>query len=147
MSAKSKEPKSSQDEQKNDPALHSDESPPKKDSHEEQYERLKETTEKLWDSTRHAFSTATFKANQYKQLVQKKIDLSAIHKKISSAHSELGKLIDDLHESGKKSIMAHQAVKVLLKRLEELKSEAVTLEKEIADIRAEQPDNDDESPE
>ena len=68
---------------------------------EDQLERLKETTEKIWDSTVHAFSTATFRANQYKKLVQKKIDLSALHKKISATHADLGKLIDDLREAGK----------------------------------------------
>ena len=43
---------------------------------EDQSETVKETTEKIWGSTKHAWSTATFKANQYKKLVQKKIDLS-----------------------------------------------------------------------
>lgn len=106
---------------------------------EDQIEKLKETTEKIWGSTVHAFSTATFKANQYKKLVQMKIDLSALHKKISATHSDLGKLIDDLREAGKKSIMSQGAVKDMLTRLDELKAEAATLEEEIEKVRTEEP--------
>lgn len=106
--------------------------------HEDQLDRFKETTEKIWDSTRQAFNTATFKANQYKKLVQKKIDLSALHKKIGVTHGELGKLIDDLREAGKKSIMSQEAVKAILNRLDELKAEAAALEEEVERLRTEE---------
>lgn len=105
---------------------------------EDQLEKFKETTEKLWGSTRQAFNTATFKATQYKKLVQKKIDLSALHKKIGVTHGELGKLIDDLREAGKKSIMSQEAVKTILNRLDELKAEAAALEEELEHIRTEE---------
>lgn len=104
----------------------------------EQHDRLKETTEKIWDSTRHAWSTATFKANQYKKLVQKKIDQSSLHKKIHAAHTDLGKMIDDLREAGKKNILNLAEVKEILSRIDELKAEAVTLEEEIEQIRGEE---------
>jgi hypothetical protein len=104
---------------------------------EDQFDKFKETTEKIWGSTRQAFNTATFKANQYKKLVQKKIDLSALHKKIGAAHGELGKLIDDLREAGKKSILSQESVKAILGRLDELKVEAAALEEEVERIRAE----------
>lgn len=106
---------------------------------EDQLEKFKETTEKIWGSTRQAFNTATFKANQYKKLVQKKIDLSALHKKIGATHGELGKLIDDLREAGKKSIMSQEAVKTILNRLDELKAEAAALEEEVEQIRTDVP--------
>lgn len=105
---------------------------------EDQIEKIKETTEKIWDSTVHAFSTATFRANQYKKLVQKKIDLSALHKKIAVTHSDLGKLIDDLREAGKKSIMSQGVVKDILAKLDELKAEAAALEEEVEQIRTEE---------
>ena len=98
-------------------------------------ENIKETTEKLWDSTRQAWTTATFKATQYKQLVQKKIDLSAIHKKISVAHGDLGRLIDDLREQGKKNIMNLGEVKELLRQIDSLKASAAALEEEIENIK------------
>lgn len=101
----------------------------------EQHDRFKETTEKIWGSTRHVWSTATFKANQYKKLVQKKIDQSALHKKIHVAHGELGKLIDDLREAGEKNILNMAEVKVILTRIDELKAEAVALEEEVEQIR------------
>ena len=102
---------------------------------EDQLERLKETTEKIWGSTRSAWSTATFKANQYKKQVQIKIDQSALHKKINAAHGDLGKLIDDLREAGKKNILNLAEVREILKRIDELKAEAATLEEEVEQIR------------
>jgi DNA repair ATPase RecN len=109
------------------------------EAQEDQVEKLKETTEKIWGSTKNAWNTATFKANQYKKLVQKKIDLSALHKKISAAHADLGKLIDDLREEGKKNIMNLAEVKEILTRLDELKAEAASLEEEVEQIRTEDP--------
>ena len=113
------------------------------ESQEDQTETLKETTEKIWGSTKHAWSTATFKANQYKKLVQKKIDLSAIHKKINAAHGELGKIIDDLREDGQKNIMNQAVVKEILERIDELKAEAATLEEEVERLRTEEAPQDD----
>jgi hypothetical protein len=106
---------------------------------EDQVEKLKETTEKIWGSTKHAWGTATFKANQYKKLVQKKIDISALHKKINVAHGDLGKMIDDLREAGQKSIMSKAEVKEILARIDELKAEAATLEEEVEQIKTEEP--------
>ena len=106
---------------------------------EDQLEKIKETTEKLWGSTVNDFTTATFRANQYKKLVQKKIDLSALHKKISATHADLGKLIDDLREAGKKSIMSTAAVKETLEKLDALKAEAAALEQEVEQLRSEEP--------
>ena len=114
---------------------------------EDQSETLKETTEKIWGSTKHAWSTATFKANQYKKLVQKKIDLSAIHKKINAAHGELGKIIDDLREAGQKNIMNQAAVKEILERIDELKAEAASLEEEVEKIRTEEAPQEELNPE
>lgn len=105
----------------------------------EQHDRLKETTEKIWGGTKHVWSTATFKANQYKKLVQRKIDQSAIHKKIHVAHGELGKLIDDLREAEEKDILNMFEVKEALKRIDELKAEAVAIEEEVEQIRTEEP--------
>lgn len=105
----------------------------------EQHDRLKETTEKIWGSTRNAWSTATFKASQYKKLVQKKIDLSAIHKKVHVAHGDLGKMIDDLREAGKKNILNLAEVKEILARIDDLKAEAVALEEELEQIRTDEP--------
>ena len=78
-------------------------------------------------------------AAEYKKLVQKKIDLSALHKKIAATHSDLGKLIDDLREAGKKNIMSQGSVKDMLARLDELKADAAALEEEVERLRVEEP--------
>ena len=109
---------------------------------EDQVEKLKETTEKIWGSTKQAWGTAAFKASQYKKLVQKKIDISALHKKINGAHAELGKLIDDLHSAEQKNIMNLAEVKDLLTKLDDLKAEAVLLEEEVEQLKNEQPPQD-----
>jgi len=100
------------------------------------------TSEKLWRATRHTFSSATFRANQYKQVVQKKIDLGAVHKKIDHLHAELGKLIDDSREAGHSQILERDEVVQLLHKLDSLKKAAALLEEEIETIRAELPPED-----
>lgn len=103
-------------------------------------DNLKETTEKLWENTRHAWSTATFKAQQYKQLVQKKIDLAAVHKRIAASHGDLGRLIDDLRGQVQENPTETPEVRSLFDRLDGLKAEAAMLEEEIDSLRhAEKP--------
>jgi uncharacterized membrane protein len=100
------------------------------------------TSEKLWNATRHTFSAAAFRANQYKQIVQKKIDLGAVHKKIDHLHAELGKLIDDCSEAGHSRILEREEVGQLLSKLDSLKQAAALLVEEIESIRAETPPED-----
>lgn len=127
------------DEQEKELQEHPPEAEEQQEPKVDQVEKLKETTEKIWGSTKHAWTTATFKANQYKKLVQKKIDQSALHKKIHVAHADLGKLIDDLREAGKKNILNLVEVRDILTRIDELKAEAVALEEEVEQIRNEVP--------
>jgi len=113
--------------------------PEQADCLKETTENIKETSEKIWGSTKNAWNTAAFKAVQYKKLVQMKIDQSALHKKISIAHADLGKLIDDLSETGKKNIMNLAEVKELLERLDELKSNSAALEEKTEQTRNAEP--------
>jgi chromosome segregation ATPase len=109
------------------------------DQPQEEHERFRDTTEKIWDSTKSAWSTAAFKAGQYKRLVQKKIDLSALHKKIGASHADLGKLIDDLREAGQKSILTQPEIKEIFQNIDSLKASAAALEEEIENIKEEAP--------
>lgn len=102
-----------------------------------QHEGEKGTAEKLWESTRKTFQTATFKANQYKRIVQKKVDLGSLHKKISHTYADLGMLVDELRGSGQTDLLAKEEVQALLQKLDSLKHAAATLEEEIEAIRAE----------
>jgi archaellum component FlaC len=97
------------------------------------------TTERLFQATRQALNTASFRANQYKQVVQKKIDLGAIHKKIEQLQSELGKRVGDLHQIGKQEISVDKEAAHLLENLHSLKQAAALLEEEIELIRTELP--------
>ena len=100
----------------------------------------KKKTDQLFKVTRNAFNTASFRANQYKQVVQKRIDLGAIHKKIEQLHSELGKAVDDQYHAGQKDLLASRDVAGLLEKVGNLKQAAMLLEEEIEQIRSEPPD-------
>ncbi|PLX93024.1 MAG: hypothetical protein C0619_04965 [Desulfuromonas sp.] len=102
-------------------------------------ENQESRSEKIWRATRRTISSATFRANQYKYVVQKKIDLGAVHKKIDQLHAELGKMIDDCREAGHSQIMERDEVVQLLHKLDSLKKAAALLEEEIETIRSEMP--------
>lgn len=106
------------------------------------------TGEKLWDATLKTFHHATFRANQYKRVVQKKIDLNAVHKKISTLHGDLGKQIDEGRADPAADLLQAPAVLEILHQLDGLKQAAATLEKEIEAIKAEgpPPEGDEEPP-
>ena len=89
------------------------------------------TSEKFLEATKKTIHTATFKANQYKKIVQKKIDLNAVQKKVATAHADLGKLIDDLREAGEKGILTKPLVKEQFAQIDTLKHAAADL---LADI-------------
>lgn len=104
----------------------------------EEPEDTKGTAEKWWDATRQTFHSATFKANQYKRIVQKKIDLGALHRKITHTYADLGKLVDDLRGAGETDFLAREEIQMLLQKLDSLKQAAATLEEEMEAIRAEE---------
>lgn len=112
---------------------------------EEHGEEPRGAGEKLWEATRKTFHTASFQANRYKRMVQKKIDLAALHKKIAIAHSDLGRLIDERREGGG-DVLASEEVQELLHKLDSLKQAAATLEEEIEAIKAETPPAEDIPP-
>jgi hypothetical protein len=105
----------------------------------------KNKADQLFKATRNALNTASLRANQYKHVVQKKIDLGAIHKKIEQLHAELGKEVDDLYQAGQKDFIANPEIARLLEKLVSLKQAAVLLEEEIELIRNE-PLNPDPAP-
>jgi len=103
----------------------------------ENQEELKKSAEKIWDATRKTFQSATFQANRYKKLVQKKIDVASLHKKISATHADLGKVIDDAREAQEGDIISSTKVVALFEKLDSLKHSAAELEQEIEAIKSE----------
>jgi hypothetical protein len=98
-------------------------------------EDKKMDSENLWDSTLKTFHNVTNQATRYTRLAQKKIDLSALYKKISSAHSDLGKLIDECRDSGTAAIFEKIEVKAVLQNLDSLKQNAARLIEEIENLK------------
>ena len=105
----------------------------------------RDTTERIWDATRKTFHSVTFRANQYKRIVQKKIDLTSIHKKIGTFHSDLGKLIDERREAGVAELLAGEEVQELFQRLDSLRQAAAALEEELEEIKEEAPPPEEEA--
>lgn len=99
--------------------------------------RFKETTERLWEKTRKTFSSATHTAGSYGRIVQKKIDLGALHRKINAAYSDLGQLVDKGRMENDTKILESELVQDLFKRLDELKQQAAELEQEIEGLKDE----------
>ncbi len=95
--------------------------------------------EKFWGATVDTWNSATFHASQYKRIVQKKIDLTSLHKKISTAHADLGKLIDDLHQNGAEEMILNPDVQNMLKGLTSMRSAAASLEEEIVHLKNMEP--------
>lgn len=96
-------------------------------------------TEKIWDATVKGWNTATFRANQYRRVVQKKIDITSVHKKISAAHADLGTAVDNLRQGGEQNILGHPDVCEIFQKLDSLRTAAATLEEEIVAIKGELP--------
>lgn len=110
---------------------------PEQEQPQGQDDNGKKTPEKLWDATVKTFHTATTMANQYTKIVQKKIDLYAIEKKIHGLHSDLGKLVDDARTTGASDLLAGEEVRYVLDCLDTLKQSAASLLAEIEQIRTE----------
>ncbi len=114
--------------------------------HSDIHEKDKGKTEKIWDATLKTFHMATFRANQYKRLAQKKIDLASLHKKIATTYSELGQLIDERREAGDLDVMNSETVREMLQKLDGLKQAAATLEAEKEAIKTEHAPEEEEAP-
>ncbi len=61
-----------------------------------------------------------------------------MQKKISTAHTDLGKLIDDMREAGEKAILSKPDVKSMFSQIDSLKHTAATLVAEIEEIKEEE---------
>jgi len=97
---------------------------------------------RLAKTTRTVFNRASFRANQYKQVVQKKIDLGAIQKKIEQLYFDLGKAVAEQHQAGQQDPLTGKEVSRILDKISSLKQTAQLLEEEIELIRSELPEND-----
>ena len=107
---------------------------------QEKHQESQKATQNLWKSTRKTLHAASFGAQKYKRLVQKKMDLATNNRKFPALYSELGKLIDDIYSSGETDILARGEVHDLLGKLQVLKETAASLEKEVESIKQESPE-------
>ncbi len=94
-------------------------------------EKHSSSAEKWISNTRQTFEQLTGQATRYTSLIQKKIDLALLNKKIPHAQAELGRAIDKCRESGEADIIGNAQVQTTLKNLDSLKASAATLATEI----------------
>jgi hypothetical protein len=107
---------------------------------EEKSQESQKPTQSFWKSTRKTLHAASFGAQKYKRMVQKKMDLATTNRKFPALYSELGKLIDDLYAAGEKDFITRQEVNDLLVKLQHLKETAATQERDLEVIKNENPE-------
>lgn len=111
-------------------------------------EKMKETTEryvhelrevggKLWDATQRTVSTAGSRAALYGKLVQRKLDLSSVDRRIEACHAKLGRVVSLAWEQKESDVFQREDVSALLAELEQHKAEREILVREMAALRAE----------
>lgn len=102
-------------------------------------DKFRDSAEKMLDFTRKTLQTAGFRANQYKQIVQKKYDLNILHKNISSLYEDIGKIVDEVRKSGEENFFARDDIRAIFRRLDSYKVAAADMEEEIEKIKARTP--------
>ncbi|WP_303720248.1 hypothetical protein [Malonomonas rubra] len=98
----------------------------------------KKTGQRILQFGRIALHKISFHTNQYKQVVQKKIDLGAMQKKIEQLQFELGRVVDEQYRAGQKDLLSSKEISQLLEKLFRLRQAADLLDEEIEQIRNEQ---------
>ena len=91
--------------------------------------------ENILEKGKKLYQNAAHKSNQYKQLVEKRIELTSTNKKINHSLQDLGKLVYRIHETGKKAIFTNEEVKVVMETIQGFKETAAHLEQEIDELR------------
>ncbi len=102
-------------------------------------DKFRESAEKVLDFTRKTLQIAGFRANQCKQIVQKKYELNILHKNISSLYEDIGKVVDEVRSSGEENVFAREDIRANFRRLDSYKIMAIELEEEIERIKARTP--------
>lgn len=95
----------------------------------------KDFMDTIFEKGRKLYKSAAFKSGVYVNLVEKRIELSSVNKKIAHAYADLGRLVYQIHESGKKTIFTNEDVKTVMETLTAFKAQAQALEEEIDLLR------------
>lgn len=95
----------------------------------------KPATEKPWDNALKMVQNVTQQATCYTRLVQKKIDLFSVNRKISTARNDLGRTIDDSRSAGSADFLEKTEVKAALQNLDNLKQNSAKLVEEIEQLQ------------
>jgi hypothetical protein len=103
----------------------------------EYFHELREVGERAWEATQRTVLAAGTRAAQYGRLVQRRLDLAAVDRKIDGHHRELGRLVSVALRQGTGDISVHPEVRDLIAKLATLDEERISLTREIETLRAE----------
>jgi len=84
-----------------------------------------------------ALNSISIRTNQYKQVVQKRIDLEVLQKRIEQLHVELGRVVAEQYHAGQRDLLASKEIAHLLEKSASLRQSAQLLEEEIESIKNE----------
>ena len=105
-------------------------------------ESLKRTSERIIDATSRTLHHATFKANQYKSIVQKRIDLGSLHRRMNHLHHDLGMTLDNLMHNETENVLEHPEIQGMISQLAQMRDQMSRLEMDIEGLRhAEMPED------
>lgn len=86
------------------------------------------------------FNVAAEKTKEYTKIGKLEIDIINLKRSVDKSMSELGRNTYQIYKSGKKADISEDGnVKKVVKKIDDLKSEIAAKEKEIADIKKEEP--------
>jgi len=109
-------------------------------------ETLKARTEKIWGATNRTIHKAGFKAQVYRMLVQHRLEIGALQRRVNHLHQDLGMRIDALYSRQASDIMNQAEVRELLGQIDEVKTQMALLEHDIEELRHAPPEGEDKTP-
>lgn len=97
------------------------------------WDGIKEKTDAFLKITKEKLSKTGDRLKQEGRVVQKRLDLLALQRKITQSYAELGKIIYEASSKGVESskILEREEVSRLLAKIESLRQEAAQKEKEM----------------
>lgn len=98
-------------------------------------ETLKRASNRILDATSRTFHQATHKATQYKTIVQKRIDIGSLHRRINHLHHDLGMTLDNLMQDNAENALDNPELQGILAQLNDMRTQMHELEVEVEQLR------------
>jgi hypothetical protein len=106
-----------------------------KETAEEYLHDLRKAGGRVWEATQKTVAAAGTRATEYGKVVQRKLDLSSVDRKIDDCYRELGRIAFVAQRSGERNLFARTDVVDLLAKLDDLGEQRSACLQEIDRLR------------